>query len=221
MHKSRHEVDDTRTAASDNRRQQIRDAALTLFSQFGFRGARLEAIAEQAGVSKSNLLYHFTSKRLLYIAVLRHILDSWLSPMRNFQADQSAQVAIAQYIRVKLVLSRDRSEASRLFCLEMMQGAPLLKEVLAGELRELVREKSRVIETWIENGELRPVDPHHLFYLLWGATQHYADFAVQIEAVSGHTLENPAFFETAVRTVQRVVLGGLTPSPTDLDDSDF
>lgn len=200
-----------RAAASEARKQRIRDAALALFSQFGLRGASLDAIADRAGVSKTNLLYYFPSKETLYVAVLQQILDSWLEPMRAINADQSPADAISHYIRIKVELSRDRAQASRLFCLEMIQGAPLLKEVLEGDLRALVEEKTQVIEDWIARGRLNPIDPHHLIYLLWGTTQHYADFAVQIDAVSGQGLDNPDFFEATVDNIQRIVLGGLLP----------
>ncbi|WP_251978272.1 HTH-type transcriptional regulator RutR [Salinicola avicenniae] len=202
-----------RRATSEARKQRIRDAALSLFSQFGLRGASLDAIAEQAGVSKTNLLYYFVSKEALYVEVLQQILDSWLEPMRAFNADQAAHEAIANYICIKVALARDHVQASRLFCLEMIQGAPLLKAVLEGELRQLVEEKSQVIEAWIERGQLSPVDPHHLIYLLWGTTQHYADFATQIEAISGQTLLDPEFFEATVDNIQRIVLNGLLPRP--------
>lgn len=204
-----------RAAASEARKQRIRDAGLLLFSQFGLRGASLDAIAEQAGVSKTNLLYYFPSKEKLYVAVLQQILNHWLEPMRAINAEQPPETAISDYIRIKVGLSRDHTQASRLFCLEMIQGAPLLREELQSNLRGLVEEKSRVIEDWIARGMLRPVDPHHLIYLLWGTTQHYADFAVQIEAISGKTLADPDFFEATVENITRIVLGGLLPRPND------
>ncbi|OLO04166.1 MULTISPECIES: HTH-type transcriptional regulator RutR [Salinicola] len=200
-----------RAAASEARKQRIRDAALTLFSQFGLRGASLDAIADQAGVSKTNLLYYFPSKEKLYVSVLQQILNTWLEPIRAIDADQTPEAAIGHYIRIKVELSRDHVQESRLFCLEMIQGAPLLKEELQQDLRALVEEKSKVIEHWIAGGKLLPVDPHHLIYLLWGTTQHYADFAVQIEAISGKTLADPDFFEATVDNIQRIVLGGLLP----------
>ncbi|WP_110656278.1 HTH-type transcriptional regulator RutR [Salinicola halimionae] len=198
-----------RAAASEARKRRIRDAALSLFSQFGLRGASLDAIADQAGVSKTNLLYYFPSKEKLYISVLQQILNTWLEPIRAIDANQTPEAAIRHYIRIKVELSRDHEQSSRLFCLEMIQGAPLLKEELQHDLRALVEEKSKVIEGWIAHGSLLPVDPHHLIYLLWGATQHYADFAVQIDAISGKTLSDPDFFEATVDNIQRIVLGGL------------
>ena len=47
--------------------------------------------------------------------------------------------------------------------------------------------------------------------MIWATTQHYADFAVQVQALTGKTLADPAFFEQAVANVQAVVLGGVGP----------
>lgn len=41
--------------------------------------------------------------------------------------------------------------------------------------------------------KLAPVSPHHLIFMIWAATQHYADFAPQVEAVTGATLRDEAF----------------------------
>ncbi|MFT3803527.1 MAG: HTH-type transcriptional regulator RutR [Burkholderiaceae bacterium] len=194
----------------EDKRSAILGAALGLFSRFGLHGTTVDQVAARAQVSKSNLLYYYASKEDLYVAVLRDLLDVWLAPLRAFSAEQDPREAIAGYIRNKLALSRDRPDASRLFCLEMVQGAPLLQDELANELRALVERKSGVIRAWIDEGRLTPVAPHHLMFTLWAVTQHYADFAVQVQAVSGRTLDDPEFFEQTVRDVQTIVLDGIS-----------
>jgi len=208
-----------RSAASTSRRRRqiedkrsvILDAALGLFSRFGLHGTSLDQVATRADVSKSNLLYYFASKEALYVQVLRDLLAVWLAPFRGFSANQDARQVIADYIRTKLVLARDRPEASRLYCMEMLQGAPLLRDELQRELRELVAHKSKVIQAWIASGQLTPVDPHTLIFMLWASTQHYADFSVQVEVITGRTLDDPVFFEQTVENLQRIVLQGITP----------
>jgi TetR/AcrR family transcriptional regulator len=207
-----------RSAAAVNRRlRQIEDkrsvilaAALGLFSRYGLHGTSVDQVAARADVSKSNLLYYFANKEELYVCVLRDLLAVWLEPLRGFSAGQDPREAIAHYIRRKLVISRDQPDASRLFCLEMIQGAPLLRDELGRELRDLVDRKSEVIRAWVAAGKLAPVDPHHLIFALWATTQHYADFGVQVQAVTGRTLDDPAFFEQAVENVQRIVLQGIS-----------
>ncbi|KAB8313272.1 HTH-type transcriptional regulator RutR [Erwinia endophytica] len=198
-----------RSRAVAAKRVAILTAALELFSLYGVHGTSLDKVAEGADVSKTNLLYYFPSKEALYIAVLKDILEVWLTPLRALREDQHPLEAIRDYIRLKLEVSRDHPQASRLFCMEMLQGAPLLKRELEGDLRALVDEKSAVIAGWIRDGKLVAVEPHHLIFMLWATTQHYADFASQIEAVTGQTLSDESFFNQTVENVQRIVIEGI------------
>ena len=146
----RREKDRQTLTGGEREKRAILAAALDAFSQFGIHGTRLEQVAELAGVSKTNLLYYYPSKEALYIAVLQQILAIWLAPLKAFREDISPLVAIGEYIRLKLEVSRDHPQASRLFCLEMLQGAPLLMGELTGDLKALVDEKSAIISGWVE-----------------------------------------------------------------------
>jgi TetR/AcrR family transcriptional regulator len=106
-----------------DKRSAVLQAALGLFSRYGLHGTSVDQVAARAGVSKSNLLYYFANKEELYVCVLRDLLDVWLAPLRLFHAEQDPQQVIADYIRRKLEVSRDNPDASRLFCLEIIQGA--------------------------------------------------------------------------------------------------
>lgn len=198
-----------RSQAVNAKKQAILTAALNTFSQYGIHGTRLEQVAEQAGVSKTNLLYYFPSKEALYVAVMQQILDIWLAPLKAFREDLAPLVAIKEYIRLKLEVSRDYPQASKLFCLEMLQGAPLVMDELTGDLKTLVADKSAIIAAWVNAGKLAPIDPHHLIFMIWATTQHYADFATQVEAVTGKTLRDEAFFQQTVENVQRIIIDGI------------
>ncbi len=200
-----------RSQAVAAKRDAILQAGLSEFSKYGVHGATLENIADIAGVSKTNLLYHFPSKDALYIAVLKQILAVWLAPLRAFRSDIGPLTAIGEYIRLKMDVSREHPQASRLFCMEMLQGAPLLMGELADDVRPLVAEKSAIIAEWVAQRKLAPVDPHHLIFMIWATTQHYADFAVQVEAVTGASLNDDAFFRHTVENVQRMIIEGIRP----------
>ena len=191
-----------RSRAVSAKKKAILSAALDTFSQFGFHGTRLEQIAELAGVSKTNLLYYFPSKEALYIAVLRQILDIWLAPLKAFREDFAPLAAIKEYIRLKLEVSRDYP---------MLAGAPLLMDELTGDLKALIDEKSALIAGWVKSGKLAPIDPQHLIFMIWASTQHYADFAPQVEAVTGATLRDEVFFNQTVENVQRIIIEGIRP----------
>ncbi|HHH1890120.1 HTH-type transcriptional regulator RutR [Yersinia enterocolitica] len=198
-----------RSKAGAAKRQLIMTAALDLFSLYGIHGTSLDQVAERADVSKTNLLYYFPAKEALYIAVLKDILAIWLAPLKALQADQQPIDAIRHYIALKLAVSRDHQQASRLFCLEMIQGAPLLKQELAGELKTLFDDKVLIIRRWMDDGLIADVEPQHFIFMLWATTQHYADFSAQIEAISGKNLSDKEFFQQTVASVQQLVIGGI------------
>ena len=52
------------------RRQQLLDVALEVFSRRGFHPTSMNEVAEAAGVTKPVLYQHFTSKRQLYLELL-------------------------------------------------------------------------------------------------------------------------------------------------------
>jgi TetR/AcrR family transcriptional regulator len=193
--------------------RRILDAALAEFARYGLAGSRIDRIAAAAGLSKPNLLYYFRTKELLYRAVLERTLAMWLEPLRELDPDDDPADALAGYITRKLQYSHTHPEGSRLFAMEVIQGAPYLEPVLRGELAALVEAKVATIRSWIASGKLAPVDPHHLLFMLWATTQHYADFAAQVRTLTGHDLDDDAFLADARAAVVGVVLQGVLPRP--------
>jgi TetR/AcrR family transcriptional regulator len=187
---------------------QILAAAERVFAGAGFGGATMAAIAEAAGLPKANLHYYFGSKQELYRTVLAETLKDWLEPTHVITLDADPKTAIEAYIRAKMALSIQRPHASRVFANELLHGAPVAKTLLATDLRELVLAKAAVVAQWIREGRMAPVDPVHLFFTIWAATQTYADFEVQVCAVLGHTDLTPDDQSRATEHVVSLILRG-------------
>jgi TetR/AcrR family transcriptional regulator len=213
-----HEPLTSRAAASKKRtriqaenEERILDAALDVFSTYGFRGATVDQIAERAGMSKPNLLYYFRRKQDIYTAVLTRTLDMWLDPLGRMDPKGEPAEEISTYVREKLEASRDRPQESRLFIGEIMQGAPLIGDVLRTDLKEIVEEKAGVIRQWMRQGRLVELDPVHVIFMIWAMTQHYADFDTQIRAILGKGMNEAEVFKAANETVLGVLMRGLLP----------
>ncbi len=174
-----------RTRIQAKNQETILDAALDVFSAQGFRGATLDQIADVAGLSKPNLLYYFPSKDAIHQAVLAQLLDTWLDPLREMDADGDPVEELMGYVRRKLELARDYPRESRLFANEILQGAPRMQGAIAGDLKRLVDAKAIVLQRWMDQGRIARVHPVHLIFSIWALTQHYADFDVQVRAVLG------------------------------------
>jgi TetR/AcrR family transcriptional regulator len=71
---------DERQQDADRTRQRLLDAALEVFAAKGFAGARVQEIADRAGVNKQLINYYFDSKEGLY----RELQHTWLRRERTF-----------------------------------------------------------------------------------------------------------------------------------------
>ena len=188
---------------------RILEAAEAVFATKGFSGATTAEIAARAGIPKPNLHYYFRTKQTLYRAVLDDILKLWLDATDSIMAEAEPAKALRAYIEAKIAYSRTRPFASKVFANELLHGAPAVKGFLGGAMRRLVDDKAKVIEGWIAAGRLARIDPHHLFFVIWGATQTYADFDCQVAAVLGRKRLGEADFDRAAETVNTLVLRGL------------
>ncbi len=99
---------------------------------------------------------------------------------------------------------------------------PQIGKALRQDLNKLVTEKAEVIRGWIAAGQFIDIEPRHFLFSLWGTTQHYADFASQVKALTGKTLKDRKFFEESVKTVQRLLLEGalVRPEPSTAGSPD-
>lgn len=195
------------TRIQKKNRAVILDAALNVFSAHGFRGATVDQIAVEAGLSKPNLLYYFPSKEAIHTALLSGLLETWLAPLHDLDADGDPMEEILAYIRRKLQMSRELPRESRLFANELVQGAPRIHQALSNDLRELVDEKTAILTDWMDQGKIARLHPYHLVFSIWALTQHYADFDVQVRAILGE--EDP--FEGAGPFIDTLYRKLLTP----------
>ena len=75
-------------------------------------------------------------------------------------------------------------------------------------MRRWIAAKTHAIEAWVRAGRMQPVEPAHLFFVIWAATQTYADFDVQVQAVLGRRRLRPRDYRAATDLITRLVLGG-------------
>lgn len=204
---------DAKSTGQKGRNRAVQEAAIItaaerVFAGAGFGGATMAAIAMAAGVPKPNLHYYFGSKRALYRAVLERTLRDWLEPVESIVADAEPRAALERYVREKMRQSFARPYASRVWANELLHGAPELHGTLVRTLRPLMRRKAAVIDQWIAEGRMAPLDSMNLFFTIWAATQTYADFEVQVCAVLGRASLDAAAQAKATQHVVLLILRG-------------
>lgn len=200
------------TAAVGRVRQKnqlvILAAAEEEFLSFGFKGASMKRIAERAELPRANIHYYYKNKEELYGAVLNDILILWNVSATQFNATDEPEETLSAYIHAKVMYSKTHPAASRIFASEIIHGAPHLSSYLQTEFRHSIKQKTDVIQAWIDQGKMDPMDPIHLLFFIWGATQHYADFGVQVLAAMNKTELSEQDFESVATNLTQLVLKG-------------
>ena len=198
------------------REKRILEAAQKVFAEAGFGGATMQLIADMAGLPKANLHYYFPTKEALYRQVVENIFQIWLRAADVFDSADGPAEAIAAYIDAKMEISRRHPAGSKVWASEVMHGAPVIQDYLEHTLTEWTEGRTKVIERWIAEGRMNRVNPHHLLYMLWATTQHYADFNHQIETLNGGKPLSDAQWEEAKASVKQIILAGIGIDATGL-----
>ncbi|MCL5425505.1 MAG: TetR family transcriptional regulator C-terminal domain-containing protein, partial [Gammaproteobacteria bacterium] len=160
-------------------------------------------------IPKSNVHYYFSTKKALYQDVLLELLEVWKQDALCFELYDDPRVVLSTYIRAKMNHSRNRANGSKVWAAEVMQGAPILKERLRDNLYEWAKLKESKIREWVDSGQINPVEPSYLLYMIWASTQHYADFDYQICLLNDDQPLDDLQFEKAVQSVTSVILRGI------------
>jgi TetR/AcrR family transcriptional regulator len=164
--------------------EQILKAAQEEFVLHGFKGTSMQSIADRAQLPKANIHYYFKNKANLYQAVLEDIISAWNQVLTDMTPESDPAEVLKKFIHSKMQLSYTNPNGSKIFAMEIIQGAPHIKQYISKDMRAWVKEKSQVIQSWIDQGKMRSVDPIHLIFMIWATTQHYADFNTQVLEVT-------------------------------------
>lgn len=192
----------------DRNEAAILEAAGALFARKGFDGTRIAEIADRSGLPKANIYYYFPTKEDIYRALIGKLLAGWDKALEELRADREPADALSAYIAAKLEYSRQSGGESRLFANEILRGGRFLSKANREHMRAMTRDKAVVIESWIAAGKMAPVSVRHVFIMLWGATQFYADFEVlACDALAIKRLTKKDFDEAAV-AITAIVLRG-------------
>lgn len=190
----------------------IREAAIAEFSRHGFKGASTKAIAERAGLTKPQLHYYISSKEELYEELLYSVLHGWSNAFAFDPDSDDPRTALSHYVRKKLDYAFDNPGLSRIFTTEVLGGGRNLGKYWPVAVKS-TQQKVDVIHRWIAEGRMRPLDAKLLLMQIWGMTQHYADYAVQVQVMLGLGPDEPVDREAIVRELTTFVLLGCGLAP--------
>lgn len=186
----------------------IIEAASQHFAKYGYAATKVADIAKEANIPKPNIYYYYTSKDNLYRAVLESVTAPLLKSSLPIQVLDDPKEALTEYIKTKLIISRDHAHASKVFANEVMSGGTSLPK----DIEDALQQQSEMIlakfNSWIDQGLMETVSAHHLMFTIWAATQTYADFGWQICRVLDKKKLSRQDYDEAAEFLTTMILKG-------------
>lgn len=153
---------ETGTDPPDTERQ-IFEAALEVFSRKGKDGARMQEIADAAGINRALLHYYFRTKQQLYETCFGHCFERFMQTFGQWLSDTASFAdTLRAFIDGYIDFVREHRQVMRLMLNENLSGGTLLGEHLEAAF-ETEGFPQRIMEDRIREaiarGEIREVDP--------------------------------------------------------------
>jgi len=150
-----------RPDVSAERKKQILDSAMIVFSRKGFHQARMDEIVKQSGLSKGTIYWYFSSKDVIITQILDNLFERELASLGELQNEEgSASDRLLKFMRISF---ND--------LLQMLEHMPLIYEFYAFALREKsIRNALKkyfrsyvellipIIQQGIDSGEFRTIN---------------------------------------------------------------
>ena len=142
----------TRSAAQEERRRQILDAAVRAFAKKGYHACRVSDIAEEAGVAYGLVYHYFESKDAVLEAIFREMWGMMVAAINAVEEiEESPREQLRKTLRDRPATWRDYPDVVRVLVREVARsGEQLQREV--EEIAHAFQALQRIVERGQERG---------------------------------------------------------------------
>jgi TetR/AcrR family transcriptional regulator len=151
-----------KTSNDEETESRILAAAHVVFLRRGMSGARMQEIADEAGVNKALLHYYFRSKERLSLAVFRGAIDQILPRVYQILGGEgSLEEKVRQVIEVELEFFCAHPYLPAYVVNEINYHPELVIQVFEGRGRPPQEVLRRQLEELVARGQIRTITPEH------------------------------------------------------------
>jgi AcrR family transcriptional regulator len=127
------------TAADVDNRSRLLQAATDAFAEYGYEGASLRAIAENAGVSFQLIAYYFGSKEELWVATVDFLFERYLETGKGLGFTTSGNLAEQFHNHLRLLLTDmlQRPQLRKIWIQEYLADSARYHDVIRPKIEHL------------------------------------------------------------------------------------
>ena len=200
-----------RSRDADRSQQTILLAARDEFAKYGLAGARVDRIAERAGINKRLIYYYFKSKDDLFLTVLENTYADIRAAEQKLHLDEMDPVeAIRQLVSFTWHYYLDHPEFISLLNSENQENATHLKKSL--HIKEMNSPLVQMLGTVLERGRHQvlfrsDIDPIQLYISIASICYFYLSNNHTLSAIFGRDLRAPKAMAQRLSHMTDMVLG--------------
>jgi len=202
---------------AERTRRAILDAALVEFSEKGHAAARIDAVAEAAGISKPMIYSYFGDKDALYAAALREAYVQIRAGESELQlGDLEPVEAVRTLVHFTFDHFREKPWFISMLNTENLLGGETVRSIVdVGDIQSnMISELRRVLDHGERMGVFRPgVDPVELYITIASLCYFPISNRHTLRAVFKVPVDD-AWVETRKKAVSDMVLADLRPCAT-------
>lgn len=194
------------TLKADETRELILGAAELRFAATGFYPTRLEDIAEDVGITRTAVIYHFQDKETLYNAVLERLftqLNDRISTALDSSLDLPARVEEA--VEAWLDFAGERPTLMRLFMREVAGSEGGLRPEVQQFVEPMFARLIGTLDEGRRNNTFRAIDPVQFWSILAGASMFFIMDAPLL--ANAETVARLDTYKQELKRVARHMLG--------------
>lgn len=146
-----------------NTEEKILDAAEEIFQEKGLHGARMQEIADKAGINKALLHYYFRSKQKLFEMVFKAAVKLMASKFRGIlESDVPIFDKIRQFTDEYISFLSKHTYLPAFVINELNSNPKLIQDTFLAELSDSFEKLKSQVNELIEKGEIKPVKIEHV-----------------------------------------------------------
>jgi AcrR family transcriptional regulator len=194
------------TLKADETRELILGAAELRFAATGFYPTRLEDIAEDVGISRTAVIYHFQDKETLYNAVLEKLftqLNDRISAALDLSLDLPSRIEAA--VEAWLDFAGERPTLMRLFMREVASSEGGLRPEVQCFVEPMFARLIGTLDEGRRSNAFRAIDPVQFWSILAGASMFFIMDAPLL--ANAETVVRLDTYKQELKRVARLMLG--------------
>jgi AcrR family transcriptional regulator len=207
------------SGASDiNNRTRLLQAATDSFAEYGYEGASLRTIADNAGVSFQLITYYFGSKEELWVATVDYLYERYLETGKGLGFNVSSNVyeQFHNHLRLLLTDMLQRPQLRKIWIQEYLAGSERYTNVILPKIDHLHANLALpYYKEVVRLGIVKKFTPEELGLLYSSIVQNNVVYPHYVELLLGLPSGSPKSVETQVDLIFRI----LTEDPDSRADA--